>query len=84
MELILLITDIKLLLNFRMTIVLIQLLDVKIYIDCKNLNHTIEGKSRVKHEVHIMSGKHFLHHILKGIEVNIIRYLRRAVQTIHQ
>ena len=40
-ELILLITDVKLLLNLRMVIALIQLLDAKIYIDCKNLNHNI-------------------------------------------
>ena len=35
----------------------------------------------VKNGVHIMSGKRFLHHIFKGNEVNINRYLRRAIQT---
>ena len=73
------------------------MLDAKICIDCREFKsryprHTVilgfindktsEGKSRVKNGVHIMSGKRSLHHIFKGNEVNIIRYLRRAVQTI--
>ena len=43
---------------------------------------TSEGKSKIKNGVHIMSGKRFLQHIFKGNEVNIIRNLRRAVQTV--
>ena len=41
----------------------------------------VEGKSRVKNGVHIMSGRRFLQYIFKGDEGKIIRYLRRAVKS---
>ena len=42
---------------------------------------TVEGKSRVKNGVHVMSGRRFLQYIFKGDEGKIICYLRRAVKS---
>ena len=43
---------------------------------------TLEGRSHIRNNVHIMTGKRFLKYIFKGHEKNIISHLRESVRTV--
>ncbi len=43
---------------------------------------TVEGKSRMKNGIHVMSGRRFLQHVFMGEHDKIIRSLRRAVRAV--